>query len=672
MKTIKQNLFLFSILFAFVISSCSTPGADNGNGLDSKTYSGAGVISSKGGTVTAGTKLALNIPSDALLQETKITANYSTDPEKIGTPNKVADLLAYAEFGPSGTQFEKPVNVSIELSEAPDTSEVSIFCYNESDDEWNFVSTASVNGTKANFEISHFSRYVAVKVTPDMLFYFDELVKLYAPEDELIKSKYKDYLINTCHLMKKNTIYRNFYYKPIQLFFSGDYCKNDNGNITENTIVDAYDENFYDPTKTLHADYASSTRKLDYQKKKQGVKESTSESSYISRCLVDIQYDMIKPDISISASDTELDIGESCTLTIWCTDPDSDLDFNNYPLSVMTNDRDIISISTSNVTTDDNGRATLTVKRTGKGDGTITVTFAQKDCDGQYVSSSNEITFEYEESQYKFNLTIDYKKNNHSEPNPLFIPGELTDFSYPDHSFACEYSIDGSFSIIPFSDEIRNSEGFSESGLSGFVVGTATFKGNKDKTKYSYGDHSLSYLINTGFEKKPRDISTKWDVSINYNDITTPLLGVSYTDGHVILFAAEGLDTNAYKKVHTPDECIDYCLNYLFPDDDILMNTLAKYTDKATGIISEKVITTETTVYDGDSDKETDTQYLNIIPFAYISSKINTNITSIPVDSDNIYSYPDSYIDIAEVDMCAGPSDSDDEKYNATIQFTRK
>lgn len=63
------------------------------------------------------------------------------------------------EFGPAGTQFLKPVKVTLPLGKAPKDSKLMAYCYDEVSGEWVAVSEAAVKGSDAVFEVSHFSLY---------------------------------------------------------------------------------------------------------------------------------------------------------------------------------------------------------------------------------------------------------------------------------------------------------------------------------------------------------------------------------------------------------------------------------------------------------------------------------------------------------------------------------
>ena len=129
---------------------------------------------------------------------------------------------------------------------------------------WKYVCPGQVEGTKAKFNVNHFSKYSALDITPAMMDYFDVLVKAYAPDDTKIISEFKDYLINDCDVMDFITIYNDFYYRPRNLLVSGDYFKN--GVENKNTLADFYGEEI-DESKTLYGITASSTSQSEYIKK---------------------------------------------------------------------------------------------------------------------------------------------------------------------------------------------------------------------------------------------------------------------------------------------------------------------------------------------------------------------------------------------------------------------
>lgn len=76
------------------------------------------IIGSKGGMVgDVESSIALNIPKGALYKD--------KEDEISETP--LMNFLGATEFGPSGTVFKEPVEVSMKLTKVPNGSEISVF-----------------------------------------------------------------------------------------------------------------------------------------------------------------------------------------------------------------------------------------------------------------------------------------------------------------------------------------------------------------------------------------------------------------------------------------------------------------------------------------------------------------------------------------------------------------
>lgn len=74
------------------------------------------------------------------------------------------NFLGAAEFGPSGTVFKEPVEVSMKLTKVPNGSEISVFCYDEENKIWDYVTEATCEGDIAKFKVTHFSTYKCLDI----------------------------------------------------------------------------------------------------------------------------------------------------------------------------------------------------------------------------------------------------------------------------------------------------------------------------------------------------------------------------------------------------------------------------------------------------------------------------------------------------------------------------
>ena len=183
-------------------------------------------IGTLGGTINdTDNNLSINIPQGALDSTTSISATYVDEPSLIGD-NPAMNFMGAVDFGPSGTVFDEPVEVTIKLAKTTYHNKLSVFCYDEVNDLWDYVTNASVSGGNATFSVNHFSRYKCLDITDDMLNKFVELVHTAQDsgyDDAWIIGNYEDYLINDKHVMDEYAIYDGLYYEACGLFISGRY-----------------------------------------------------------------------------------------------------------------------------------------------------------------------------------------------------------------------------------------------------------------------------------------------------------------------------------------------------------------------------------------------------------------------------------------------------------------
>jgi len=119
------------------------------------------ITSSSGGSVSTESKKAnVEIPAGALSADTEVTVKPIS---KSGQPDEANLGSDVYEFGPSGTQFSKPVTISIEITgSVPETKSAKLAILK--DNKWEAVSGSKVEGTKVSGQVTHFSKYVILFV----------------------------------------------------------------------------------------------------------------------------------------------------------------------------------------------------------------------------------------------------------------------------------------------------------------------------------------------------------------------------------------------------------------------------------------------------------------------------------------------------------------------------
>jgi len=199
-----------------------------------KAVKGSGTIGTEGGKVKAGSAVTIKIPAEALKKDTKISVKYYED-NPSDSPSSL--FLGEVEFGPSGTKFKKPAEVTMKLSRTPKNSTVSVFNYDEKNDIWDYVTEAEVSGNTVKFKVEHFSKYRTVDITPSVLNKYIDIVKAAKENktsDKKITQKYADYLENDVKVMDSYVEQNDRLYKACGFRIDGAYFINgEEGNPNE-------------------------------------------------------------------------------------------------------------------------------------------------------------------------------------------------------------------------------------------------------------------------------------------------------------------------------------------------------------------------------------------------------------------------------------------------------
>ena len=387
--------------------------------------------------------VTISIPQGALSEDTNISAQYIEEPSYLEA-NPSMNFLGAVEFGPSGTTFAKPVEVSLQLTDTPKHNKISIFCYSEEYQLWDFVTEANVNYDVATFSISHFSKYKALDMSPNMLMKFHNLVKQAQAEgktDSWVLENFQNYLINEEHVMDIYSLYDGYWYEPCGLLIGGNYHINGKEGDPNQLTTLIGETNMVGNTYGLCHD---AELVIDVQTYKQ-IEGKPKESQEIISVNVGVYYKMIKPDIDLTASKKNLHKGDSATINIRCHyvnasnyfDEFKDLEMDNYMLTIVKPTH--FEVDRTSVVTND-GRANFTV--TAKEDNvaeTITVNF---DVSGSFgVHAEGNITLNSEghviSGTIEETITISYY--------PYGIGGYVTANGVVE--LTIEYDVNGSFTI---------------------------------------------------------------------------------------------------------------------------------------------------------------------------------------------------------------------------------
>lgn len=374
----KKNRFYFLIIAVFLLfAACSN--ASGGGGDDSENNhenSSKTVVSKKigaaGGVISDGDNITLTIPEGALSEDKTISLEYFS---KLKEEDGIhVDFLGRVEFGPDGTVFNEPVEVKIKLSDSTSKTSISVFCYDEEEDIWDFVTPAAVEDGYASFSINHFSVYELMDKFPTKTDKFVELVDTAlatGKSDDWIIDQYTDYLINEERVLDNFKYYDGYWFEPCGIYISGDYHVNGKENKasmgkrigTSNMVGNKFGFSCLES-----GNYNESISHKDFKDKKKNAKEN--QKLYSAYFIVD--YQMIEPKIKVTADKTNLQKGEKTNVEVYCYY--EDLAMNGYELTLPYQLKHF-SASVNKIVTDSEGKATFTVTAKNKGAERVKVMF---------------------------------------------------------------------------------------------------------------------------------------------------------------------------------------------------------------------------------------------------------------------------------------------------------
>lgn len=162
MRTGKAAVLIVFLVILFPVSFQGC-GSDDGSPvvLDEDT------IGPSGGVVTDSGGASVTIPVGALDAEAEITVN--TLPGKEDLPSEsqpFLPVLGGAEFGPSGTEFDLPVTLTIPVDPPVGASDtVTVLYWDDAEDRWTALQgpvTVLPGGTAVSVETSHFTLFSAI------------------------------------------------------------------------------------------------------------------------------------------------------------------------------------------------------------------------------------------------------------------------------------------------------------------------------------------------------------------------------------------------------------------------------------------------------------------------------------------------------------------------------
>lgn len=482
----KKRLLVGLALMALSLFGCSRGNENITSSSDNQEYTPVSkTVGASGGTITdSKSGLSLQIPAGALDKDTTISIQYVIDEKKVAEDPTTA-FLGAVEFAPSGLVFDRPVQVSINLKEAPTNSSVSAFCYDEDNKIWDFISSASVDNTTATFDITHFSKYQCIDITEAMYSKYIDLVHQAQDEgksDSWITNTYKDYLVDEKHVMDYYQEFNGYFYEPVGLFIGGQYqLDGKQGNGDE--LVARYGNSNKVGNTYGYSKVGGKT--VSYAEAKKEMGKTTGKQNVIDVTLT-LDYKMIKPTIDLTASKTTLKKGESTQVNVYCHYAKQgnviypDFPLPNYKLKIETPTH--LSIDKKEVTTNESGKSSFIVTSKDSKADSIMLTF---DVIGDFgTHSEGTISFSEEgKKSYSFSAHV---SELHQEDFDIRYGKTGSEPGYIKVSY--EYDMEGSLSFI---DEYQ-------------FKGTISYKNitvNVEAKKNEYtgnGEHIIYRLFDSG------------------------------------------------------------------------------------------------------------------------------------------------------------------------------
>ena len=409
-----MKLFRLSFLFIACLSltCCGSRNKGNNNNNNSVNYETVTkTIGADGGEIKdKDSNIEVNIPAGALSGNKNISVQYVGEAATFSEAPTI-NFLAGAEFGPSGTTFDKPVEVSLKLDKTPINKELSIFCYDEVNNVWDFVTPAKVKNQVATFEITHFSKYQCLDLS---ITTFDQYVYIVreacngTKSDQWISDTYLDYLLNDIHIMDYYSEHMGYVYRAKGFIVDGEFEVFGRKNDPNKTQFQYGESNQIGYASrcgyTIDAGLLSSYQ--EFVKQRDKAAQENQEIIYVGMC---IYYDLVKPIIDVKAAETTLRKNESTVVTVHChyTDEDNyfpqnrEINLAHYYLTLPWELKHL-KPSVKEFYTDENGIYQFKVRSLDGETETIKVMFYVEGTFGEYAAGYAEIG---KKTQKVYNVT---------------------------------------------------------------------------------------------------------------------------------------------------------------------------------------------------------------------------------------------------------------------------
>ncbi len=149
---------VLALMLGAAVAGCSSDGGDKDtSGTAAEDSVTVAISAAEGGEVKLG-KAALNIPAGALAEDLEVTLDAKKPASSLPDQGSLKGL-SY-DFGPDGTTFEKPVELTLPLVGTPGDGEQAVISwYDEAAKAWQDL-PATVSGGVITAEVEHFTLFI--------------------------------------------------------------------------------------------------------------------------------------------------------------------------------------------------------------------------------------------------------------------------------------------------------------------------------------------------------------------------------------------------------------------------------------------------------------------------------------------------------------------------------
>lgn len=535
-----KRLFFIAAISALAILSCTK--TQNPPEEEERPVVGSDTITPEGGVYDLGA-VKLEVPEGAVDNNVEVRVEYAAfapSPDSFKDDNGVVvglpgNALAKIEFGPDGVSFKKPVTV--EFPAPPVTpAELSVLYFDEDAGAWQLQRDVTISGSKASFQISHFSTYVPCRVGLAQLSRFPSYVDAgisAGKSNEDIVSDFHSYLLNGegRDVFNEPKFIRGLWYTPMSSLCSGAWAVHADGLDSEPDydVIEGRGEpfpedgSFYGEQTIIS--YLSSYDKEDVFRKviqETTIEEKRETQMKLYYTLFSLYYRLAKPRLEASVSGKLEKKGDEATVTVTLDVPIPKTgEYAAWPdaeLTVYSSDPSAVAVSENSITTDGEGKATFKITvLTDDASANVTINFHKEKPLWKYDNGTSQddivdvtkvipVSLEGEEWEAEFEIELEHNFHTTVDNYLLAIDNQ---YDFPDASI--KFRFGGKINLKVNHDKATNAEIFyNETGETMSAEEWADLGVDPDEER-DYDKFSGTYSLT---------IDPSKDVTYNYADRT--------------------------------------------------------------------------------------------------------------------------------------------------------